>query len=73
MIEYEHKLQGDGRDSWKVTEWETNKKEVMLSCYMVYEDPTKEQKVDISKTDVDTIDPKELTKLAQKIKKELGL
>lgn len=36
--EYEYKLQGDGRDSWTVTEY--NNLNEAISVYMVYEDPT---------------------------------
>jgi nitrate reductase NapAB chaperone NapD len=36
--EYEYKLQGDGRDSWKVTEFDEF--DEIISVYMVYEDPT---------------------------------
>ena len=36
--EYKYKLQGDGRDSWTVTEY--NNLNEAISVYMVYEDPT---------------------------------
>ena len=36
--EYTYKLQGDGRDSWKVSEYDEN--DELISAYMVYEDPT---------------------------------
>jgi hypothetical protein len=36
--EYQYKLQGDGRDSWRVTEF--NEFDEIISVYMVYEDPT---------------------------------
>lgn len=36
--EYTYKLQGDGRDSWTVTEY--NELDEVVSVYMVYEDPT---------------------------------
>jgi hypothetical protein len=39
-IEYKYKLQGDGRDSWTVTEF--NELNEMISVYMVYEDPTEQ-------------------------------
>lgn len=38
--EYEYKLQGDGSDSWTVTEF--NELDEIVSVYMVYEDPTQE-------------------------------
>jgi hypothetical protein len=72
--EIEYKKQGDGRDSWAVTEWETAAKKVMLNKYMVYEDPNQEpKKVDISNIDIDTLNDSELTKLANKLKPKLGL
>jgi hypothetical protein len=39
--EYEYKLQGDGRDSWIVTEFDAN--DLILSKYMVYENPIVQQ------------------------------
>lgn len=36
--EYTYKLQGDGRDSWTVTEFDEF--DEVVSVYMVYEDPT---------------------------------
>ena len=38
--EYEYKLQGDGSDSWIVSEYNDNNE--LISKYMVYEDPTKQ-------------------------------
>lgn len=38
--EYQYKLQGDGRDSWIVIEYDENNE--LINKYMVYEDPTKE-------------------------------
>ena len=35
--EYQYKLQGDGTDSWVVSEY--NENDELVSCYMVYEDP----------------------------------
>ena len=35
--EYQYKLQGDGRDSWVVTEY--NELDEITSVYMVYEEP----------------------------------
>lgn len=37
---FTYKLQGDGRDSWTVTEY--NAQDEITSVYMVYEDPTVE-------------------------------
>jgi len=37
--EYQYKLQGDGRDSWIVSEF--NDENELVNKYMVYEDPTK--------------------------------
>lgn len=36
--EYEYKLQGDGADSWVVSEFDEN--DILLTRYMVFEDPT---------------------------------
>lgn len=36
--EYEYKLQGDGTDSWVVSEYDDN--DVLISKYIVLEDPT---------------------------------
>jgi hypothetical protein len=38
--EYEYKLQGDGTDSWTVSEFDEN--DVLISKYIVLEDPTQE-------------------------------
>ena len=38
--EYEYKLQGDGRDSWIVFEY--NDLDELINKYMIYEDPTKQ-------------------------------
>ena len=38
--EYEYKLQGDGRDSWIVSEYNDNNE--LINKYMVYEDPSKQ-------------------------------
>lgn len=38
--EYQYKLQGDGRDSWIVSEYNDNNE--LINKYMVYEDPTKQ-------------------------------
>ena len=67
MIEYEYKLQGDGRDSWKATEKDAQGN--VTNVYMVYENPNK--KTNISNIDIDSITEEDLTKLAQKLKKYL--
>ena len=36
--EYQYKIQGDGRDSWTVTEFNDN--DEVITRYMVYEDPS---------------------------------
>jgi hypothetical protein len=36
--EYQYKLQGDGTDSWVVSEY--NENDELVTRYMVYEDPT---------------------------------
>lgn len=36
--EYQYKLQGDGTDSWIVSEYDEDDK--LISKYMVFEDPT---------------------------------
>ena len=36
--EYEYKLQGDGTDSWVVSEY--NENDELVTRFMVYEDPT---------------------------------
>ncbi len=38
--EYQYKLQGDGKDSWIISEYNSN--EELTNKYMVYEDPTKQ-------------------------------
>ena len=69
MIEYELKKQGDGSDSWTVTEWETDKKEVIINKYMTYEDPTKQSQVDMSNVDLSTMTSEQMNQL----KSALGL
>ena len=64
MIEYEYKLQGDGRDSWKATEKDAQGN--VSNVYMVYENPNK--KVDQSRIDIDTLTGEELQKLANRLK-----
>jgi hypothetical protein len=63
--EYKYKLQGDGRDSWTVTEF--NELDEVISVYMVYEDPTIE--VGTALKAVLSATPTEI----QQIKKLLGI
>lgn len=63
--EYEYKLQGDGRDSWTVSEF--NEFDEIISVYMVYEDPTIE--VGTALKAVLSATPTEI----QQIKKLLGI
>ena len=62
---YTYKLQGDGSDSWTVTEF--NEFEEITSVYMVYEDPT--QEVGAALKAVLDATPTEI----QRIKKLLGI
>lgn len=39
ITEHTYKLQGDGRDSWIVSEYDENNN--LVNKYMVYEDPNK--------------------------------
>ena len=55
-----YKKQGDGRDSWRIDEYEDS---VLTNSYMVYEDPNQNT---LSLTD------EQVTQLYQKFK-ELGL
>jgi hypothetical protein len=68
-----YKLQGNGQESWIVTEWKDASKKELLDKYLFFEDPTIEKKQDISKIDIDTLSDFDLNKLAQRIKKELSL
>lgn len=63
MIEYKYKKQGNGVDSWEVKEWQDETKEVLLNAHMVFEDPTKEKLIDISKADISTLKPKQIEDL----------
>lgn len=67
MITYQHKLQGNGKDSWTVTV--TNEQGEVIEKYVTYENPNK--KVNISNINIDSIKEEDLTKLAQKLKKYL--
>lgn len=62
---YTYKLQGDGTDSWTVTE--LNEFDEIVSVYMVYEDPTIE--VGTALKAVLSATPTEI----QQIKKLLGI
>lgn len=69
--EIKYKLQGDGRDSWTVKEFDVDGK--LISAEMVYEDPTlpppAPKKVNLSNIDIDTLTPSDI----QKLKVKLGL
>ena len=39
MIEITHKEQGNGKDSWTITEWEDSTKDVMIDRKLVYANP----------------------------------
>ncbi len=70
MKEYEYKKQGDGSDSWTVTEWEDETKKVMVNKYMVYEDPSTPVKgVDMSNVYLSTMTPEQM----QQLRTALGL
>jgi len=54
--EFEYKKQGDGSDSWTVSEWSDETKKELINRYMVYEDPTNPPpKVDMSNVDLTTM------------------
>ena len=63
--EYDYKLQGDGTDSWVVSEYDD--KDVLISKYIVLEDPTVE--VGTALKAVMSATPTEI----QQIKKLLGI
>ena len=63
--EYGYKLQGDGTDSWVVSEYDD--KDVLISKYIVLEDPTVE--VGTALKAVMSATPTEI----QQIKKLLGI
>lgn len=63
--EYEYKLQGDGTDSWTVSEFDEN--DVLTSKYIVLKDPTVE--VGTALKAVLSATPSEL----EQIKKVLGI
>ena len=63
---YKYKLQGDGRDSWEIKEYEGD---VLVNAYMVYEDPTKPIKTDISNIDINSLTDEQI----QKLKARFGL
>lgn len=55
-----YKRQGDGRDSWEISEYEG---EILVNRYMVYEDPSKPKTVDISNIDIDSLTDEQIAKL----------
>ena len=63
--EYDYKLQGDGTDSWVVSEYDDN--DVLISKYIVIEDPSIE--VGTALKAVISATPTEI----QQIKKLLGI
>jgi hypothetical protein len=63
--EYDYKLQGDGTDSWVVSEYDDN--DVLISKYIVIEDPSIE--VGTALKAVMSATPTEI----QQIKKLLGI
>jgi hypothetical protein len=68
--ENEYKKQGNGSDSWIVTEWEDASKKVMINKYMVYENPdTPVKGVDMSNVDLSTMTAEQMKQL----KTALGL
>jgi len=68
--EFEYKLQGNGLDSWVVSEYEDDTKAVLINRYMVYEDPTKPPKgIDMSNVDLTTMTAEQM----QQLKTALGL
>lgn len=64
MISYSYKKQGDGRDSWTVTETDDNGQ--LINRYMVYEDPTVKPvpNVDVIKL-LQSLSPEEITQIKQ--------
>lgn len=69
MIEYEYKQQGDGSDSWTVSEYADDSKKELINKYMVYEDPTIKKGVDMSNVDLSTMTSEQMNQL----KTALGL
>lgn len=63
---YTYKLQGNGKDSWTC---EVTDNGVVVDRYMVYEDPTKPKKTDISNINIDSLTKSQIDKL----KVRLGL
>ena len=58
--EYKYKLQGDGRDSWEVSEFEG---ELLLTRYMVYENPELDSKINLQNIDISTLSIEQLKQL----------
>lgn len=66
--ENKYKEQGNGADSWTVTEWEDDTKKVMIDKYMTYEDPKKKpKKTDLSNIDIDSLTDEDIDKLRQRL------
>lgn len=63
---YTYKKQGDGRGSWRCDEIENG---ILVTSYMVYEDPYKPKAIDISGVDINTLTEEQVLKL----KTRLGL
>lgn len=59
-VETKYKLQGDGRDSWEISEYEG---EDLINRYMTYEDPNAIKKVDLSNIDIDSLTDEQINKL----------
>ena len=57
ITEIKKKKQGDGRDSWIIKVWETDKKKVLISATIVYEDPDipKESTLESLQKEIDEI------------------
>lgn len=68
FTEYKYKKQKDKSDSWEVKEYTDETKEEMTAAYMVYEDPTIEKKIDVSKFDFSTLTADQITQLKDILK-----
>ena len=62
MKDIKYKLQGNGRDSWEVKEYDN--KGVLIKAEMVYEDPNK---LEVSNIDIDSLTDEQLLKLKQRL------
>lgn len=69
--EIRYKLQGDGRDSWEICEY--NEDNILISKYMVYEDPNEKPIPDVDVigllTKMKQDSPEEFEKLKQLLTK----